>query len=371
MEQTAETTHGGLSEPLAERPPGANAVRMWLLATALLVLAMVLLGGATRLTDSGLSITEWQPIIGAIPPLSEAHWQEAFDKYRQIPEYQQVNRGMSLAEFKVIYWWEWAHRFLGRLIGIVFAVPFFYFWLRGRLERPLAVKLLLVLVLGGLQGLMGWYMVMSGLVDRVDVSQYRLAAHLILAAAIFGALLWLVFGLDGRKSENRGSTRHRPLMLSAIGLCTLVFLQIALGAFVAGMDAGLAYNTWPLMGDEFVPGGLLAMEPWYLNPFENATTVQFDHRMVAYLVTIWAVLHAFAARAWDGAGTSGARSAVWLAALILLQVASGIATLVWFVPFGMALIHQAGAFIVFGLALYHLHSLTGSGQAAGLRPAAA
>ena len=355
MERSARSLNGDISPRLDDRASGTHAVRLWLLATALLVLLMVLLGGATRLTDSGLSITEWRPIMGAIPPLSDTQWQEAFGKYQQIPEYQRVNKGMSLDEFKTIYWWEWTHRFLGRLIGLVFAVPFVIFWLRGRFDRPLTVKLLAIFVLGGLQGVMGWYMVMSGLVDRVDVSQYRLALHLALAAAIFGAILWVVFGMgEGRATASR-QVPAKTLLYSAIGLCVLVFIQIVLGAFVAGMDAGLAYNTWPLMNGALVPEGLGVMEPWYLNPFENALTVQFDHRLAAYLMTVWAILHALAA--YRREGRAAAQSALWLAIAVVLQVLFGIATLVWSVPFGMALAHQAGAFIVLGLALFHLHCL--------------
>jgi cytochrome c oxidase assembly protein subunit 15 len=369
MDQPAGSLKGDIGDRLDARASGAKPVRLWLLATALLVLLMVLLGGATRLTDSGLSITEWQPIMGAIPPLSDAQWQEAFGKYQQIPEYQRVNKGMSLEAFKTIYWWEWAHRFLGRLIGVVFAVPFVIFWLRGRLNRPLTVKLLLILLLGALQGVIGWYMVMSGLVNRVDVSQYRLALHLALAAAIFGAILWLVFDLGGRASDQRTRAPDRALLFSGIGLCGLICIQIVLGAFVAGLDAGLAYNTWPLMAGELVPEGLGVMEPWYLNPFENALAVQFDHRLAAYLMTVWAIMHAVAA--YRREGRAAAQSALWLALAVLSQVLLGIATLVWSVPFGMALLHQVGAFIVLGLALFHLHCLTAAGGVAVRRPAEA
>jgi cytochrome c oxidase assembly protein subunit 15 len=370
MERTAGPLKANVDSRPVDRSSGTNAVRIWLLVTALLVLLMVLLGGATRLTDSGLSITEWQPIMGAIPPLSDTQWQEAFTKYQQIPEYQQVNKGMSLGEFKTIYWWEWAHRFFGRLIGLVFAVPFVIFWLRGRLDRPLTLKLLAIFVLGALQGVMGWYMVMSGLVDRVDVSQYRLAAHLALAAAIFGAILWVVFGMgEGGAAADRRA-RQEALLYSAAGLSVLTFIQIVLGAFVAGMDAGLAYNTWPLMDGALVPEGLSVMEPWYINPFENALTVQFNHRLAAYLLTVWAVLHAIAAHR-RGASEPVVQSALWLAIAVLVQVLFGIATLIWSVPLGMALAHQAGAFIVFGLALFHLHCLVAPGSASDRQTAAA
>jgi cytochrome c oxidase assembly protein subunit 15 len=268
---------------IAARP----AVRAWLVFMAVLVFAMVIVGGATRLTDSGLSITEWQPILGAIPPLNEADWQEALEKYRQIPEYQLINKGMSLADFKFIYWWEWGHRFLGRFIGIAFFVPLMFFWLTGRLERSQLPRLLGLFVLGGLQGALGWYMVMSGLVERTDVSQYRLSAHLTLATVIFAALVWTAMGYGNTR---RPAAWTVPLGSGAFAVVLLVIAQTALGGFVAGLDAGMAYNTWPLMDGKIIPDGLMVMDPAWRNLFENALTVQFQHRMAAYLITgvvIW------------------------------------------------------------------------------------
>ena len=332
------------------------AIRWWLVAVALLVFAMVLLGGATRLTDSGLSITEWQPIMGAIPPLNDADWTDAFAKYRQIPEYQRVNAGMSLEDFKTIYWWEWSHRFLGRAIGIVFFVPFLFFWISGWLDRQLTWRLGGILALGALQGVMGWYMVMSGLVDRVDVSQYRLAAHLALAAAIFGAIVWILLRLGAGDRAVGRTIQGNGLALSAALLAGLVFLQIVAGAFVAGLDAGLVNNTWPLMDDRLIPSGLGAMEPWYANLFENALTVQFDHRMIAYFAVLWGVLHWAAVARQTRQGEIG-WSAPLLAAAIIAQAALGIWTLLAAVPLDLALAHQAGAFIVFALVLVHLHGV--------------
>ena len=263
------------------------AVRFWLYFTAFLIFCMVIVGGATRLTDSGLSITEWQPLLGAIPPLTEADWLAAFEKYQQIPEYQLINKGMTLEDFKFIYWWEWAHRFLGRIIGLAFFLPFAVFALTGRLSRGTAWRCGVLFVLGGLQGALGWYMVSSGLVDRVDVSQYRLAAHLTLATVIFAAILWVAIGLGGK----RHAPRH-GMEWAALALVALILLQVAAGGFVAGLDAGMGYNTWPLMDGALVPPGLMVMEPGWRNLFENAMTVQFNHRILAYVIALAAVAYA-------------------------------------------------------------------------------
>ena len=232
-------------DPSAKQIAARPYIQAWLLAVAGLVFAMVIVGGATRLTDSGLSITEWKPILGALPPLNQADWLEAFEKYKQIPEYQVINRGMELGEFKFIFWWEWSHRFLGRFIGLAFFVPMLAFWLTGRLESRLRAPLAGLFILGGLQGLMGWYMVMSGLAERVDVSQYRLAAHLTLAAFIFAGLIWVTLDISQRRT---GRVKFGPL-----ALIVLIVLQIFAGALVAGLDAGLTYNTWPLMDGDFIP----------------------------------------------------------------------------------------------------------------------
>lgn len=330
-------------------PRHVRALRLWLSFVALLIVAMILVGGATRLTDSGLSITEWQPIVGAIPPLSDAHWQEAFDAYKQIPEYSQVNQGMDLQGFKAIYWWEWAHRFLGRFIGLVFFVPFVAFWFAGYVPRPLLPRLLGLFVLGGLQGALGWYMVKSGLVDRVDVSQYRLAAHFGVAVLIFGYTLWLILNLG--RGPRAAVAARTPALVAGLVL-VLVYLQLLAGALVAGIDGGMGFNTWPLMNGAVIPAGLGAAEPWYLNIFENPLTVQFDHRVLGYTVVLAAVLQAvWLARNPD---TDGLRpSATALAVLSLLQVALGIWTLLSFVPIELGLAHQAGAIAVFAAALYH------------------
>lgn len=327
--------------------PSRRPVRLWLFAIAGLVLLMAVVGAATRLTDSGLSITEWRPLLGAIPPLTEADWLAAFEKYKAIPEYSIVNNGMTLDDFKPIYWWEWSHRFLGRTIGVVFAVPFLIFLVRGRIDRALGVRLGGLLALGGLQGFVGWYMVQSGLVDRVDVSQYRLALHLSIAAAIFAWTVWMALGIGAAPCESAPAGWR----WSARGLVALLFLQIAAGAFVAGLDAGMAYNTWPTMDGAFVPDGLGVMTPGYLNLFENALTVQFDHRLLAYAIALWVAIQAVAALR---AGPSPWRtSAFVLLAAVLAQIGLGIWTLLTQVPIGLGLAHQAGAFVLLGLAVWH------------------
>jgi cytochrome c oxidase assembly protein subunit 15 len=318
---------------------------------------MVIVGGATRLTDSGLSITEWQPLLGAIPPFSEAQWLAALEKYRQIPEYQLINKGMSLEDFKFIYWWEWAHRFLGRIIGLAFFLPFAFFALTGALNVKTALRCGVLFVLGGLQGALGWYMVASGLVDRVDVSQYRLAAHLTLATVIFGAVLWVAFGLGTSRRRLSGQQEWMAVLIIA-----LVLLQVAAGGFVAGLDAGFGYNTWPLMEGALVPQGLFAADPWWRNMFENAMTVQFNHRLLAYVIAVLVIAYAYVERS---------RWSLVLLATVGLQVVLGIWTLLWAVPLWLGLAHQGGALLVLAAAIWNLHVvLSGSGRTA-LRPAAA
>ena len=327
---------------------------MWLFAVAALVFVMVSVGGATRLTGSGLSITEWQPIMGVVPPMSDAAWQEALEKYRQIPQYRHVNKGMSLEAFKRIFWWEWTHRFLARFVGVAFLLPFLYFLATGRIARSLAPKLAALFALGGLQGVIGWYMVHSGLSGRIDVSQYRLAVHLSLAVVIFAGLLWIAFSLGARRAQSRILP---PIDRNTAALVVgLVFLQIVAGAFVAGLKAGAGYNTWPLMDGRLIPPGLGTMSPWWANLFENATTVQFNHRMLAYVLTAVALWHVWSVltRTYDRqVRTSG----LALGGAVLAQVALGIWTLLAQVPLSLGLAHQAGAITVFGLALWHLHAL--------------
>lgn len=369
--RTSRATIDAPGETLSAMGAGADtfAVRVWLATVAALIFAMVVVGGATRLTDSGLSITEWKPLLGAIPPLNAADWQIAFDKYRQIPEYQQINRGMSLAEFQFIYWWEWAHRQLGRFIGLAFAIPLVVFWAMGRIPHGLGPRLVGLLALGGLQGFVGWYMVQSGLSDRVDVSQYRLALHLTLALVIFGLIVWTIYGLTPQASSaapaaddetllKRDGDRPGSLLiaLAALGV-VLVYLQTVLGAFVAGLKAGLSHNTWPLMDGQWVPSGLFVKEPAWLNLFENVMTVQFNHRMLAYAIGAWALLHALAVWRFAGAGARQRWSALAVVAVIALQMAIGIWTLLAQVPISLGLLHQGGIVIVIAVLLWHLSTL--------------
>lgn len=344
----------GMSDhsPPLDQPSGApRAIRAWLLCVAGLIVLMIVVGGATRLTDSGLSITEWKPIHGVVPPLNEAEWQEEFAKYRTIPEYELVNKGMSLSEFKGIFWWEWAHRFLGRFIGVAFFLPMVWFWARGQVPGWLKPRLVVLLALGGLQGAVGWWMVASGLVDRVDVSQYRLAIHLTLACVILSAIVWTAESL-----RVRGRVKLDPLppglgFPARVGL-GLVLAQIFLGGLVAGLDAGFSYNTWPLMDGALVPSGLLFQDPWWINAFENVLTVQFDHRLVAYLLLAFAFFQWWLVRRRAPVSTASRRATVF-ASLVTIQAAIGIVTLVTVVPLEMGLLHQFMAAVVLWAAVIH------------------
>jgi len=334
-----------------------RAVRTWLLAVAALVFAMVVVGGATRLTESGLSIVEWQPVAGALPPSSEAQWQAQFEKYKTIPQYQTVNPGMSLDAFKTIFWWEWTHRLLGRLIGVAFLLPFLWFLRKGRVEPRLRGRLWMIFGLGAFQGAVGWWMVASGLAGRVEVSQYRLAFHLTLACLIYVALVWAAQWRVPRS----GTPTPARLRSSAKFLLALVLAQIYLGALVAGLRAGLIYNTWPLIDGQLVPPAsqLLFNEPWWRNFFENPLTVQFDHRLVAYALLGVAILHAVDVRRSlpRGAALLGALA---LAAAVALQAALGILTLLEQAPLALALMHQAMAMIVLTIATLHAQRMTAS-----------
>jgi cytochrome c oxidase assembly protein subunit 15 len=328
-------------------------VALWLLAVAGLVALMVLVGGLTRLTDSGLSITSWKPIHGALPPLSQAEWEEELEAYRQIPEYQRINKGMSLEEFKQIFWWEWGHRNLGRLIGLAYFVPFVVFLVLGRIERRWIPRLVLLFALGGLQGFVGWWMVASGLTERTDVSQYRLVAHLSLALVIYCGLIWTAFEI-GRWGAAWTAAPSR-LFPWALGFLGLVFVQIMLGGFVAGTDAGMTYNTWPLMDGHFVPEGYWGHEPWWLSPFEQIQAIQFNHRIGGYAVGAGALA------LWWWTRQEGdpvrARLADMLLALVVAQIAIGIATLVAVMPIWLAVLHQFGAVLLLTGAVVFAYAL--------------
>jgi heme a synthase len=332
-----------------------RSIAVWLLACCALVFAMVVVGGVTRLTHSGLSIVEWQPIVGTIPPLDEKAWHETFLKYQQTPEFRQVNPEMNLAGFKRIFWWEYFHRLLGRLIGAAFLLPLLWFAVRGKIPRALTWKLSAVFALGALQGAMGWYMVQSGLVDDPRVSQYRLTAHLGMALLIYAAMLWIALDLllprgSGAKASTPGPRRF------AFALATLIFVMSLSGGFVAGIRAGLAYNSFPLMNGHLVPPGMFVIEPWYLNFFSNMATVQFDHRLIAWLLAFLVPWFWLRVRR-SGAPRRARLAADLLLAALALQIALGIATLLLAVPIPLAAAHQAGALLVFTAALLAAHSL--------------
>ena len=327
------------------------AVRFWLIAVAGLVFLMVLVGGATRLTESGLSITQWKPVTGILPPLNGVEWQAEFDRYKQIPQFARLNPDMTLDGFKAIFWWEWAHRLLARVVGAVFILPGLWFWWRGQLKGALGRRVAVATGLLALEPIIGWWMVTSGLSERTEVAQERLALHLMIAAATFGAVIYAAVGLSERPPSK---TASRGFAISAWIFAALVFCQLGLGALVAGLRAGLIYNTWPLMGSSLIPG-----EAFHPNPlqaiFGDAATAQFDHRMMAYAVVAFAIVQAIAALRL-ASGSPLASRAVVLAAVALLQVALGIATLLAVVPIELALAHQALALALFGLAAVHLRA---------------
>jgi len=329
-------------------------VAAWLLLCCAMIFAMVILGGVTRLTGSGLSMVEWDPIFGVVPPLDQETWESVFIKYRQSPEYQKINVGMDLDGFKSIYWFEFSHRLLGRSIGTVFLLPFLYFLWRRKLTPRLIPRLAFAFVLGGLQGLLGWYMVKSGLVENPHVSQYRLTAHLGLALLIYAYLLWLLYDLLFRPVEEPG--RPPGLIKAANFILGLVAVTIASGGFVAGLKAGHAYNTFPKMGDQWLPPEGWMLQPGWRNLFENIATVQFDHRVLASL-TFTSIL-VFWLAALRRPLTLSARSAFHLLMLmIVVQVALGISTLLLHVPVALAATHQAGALLLLTLALLVNHRL--------------
>lgn len=337
-----------------------RAIRLWLFGVAGLVFAMVLVGGATRLTESGLSITEWKPVMGVVPPLTQAQWQTAFQHYQEIPQYRALNSGMSLDAFKSIYWWEWTHRLLGRLIGVTFLLPLLWFLWRGWVGPGLRGRLWLIFGLGALQGAVGWWMVASGLANRVEVSQYRLATHLVLACVIYIAMLWTAAQLGNGSAavaeRKTGDTVPARLRLSAVAFLVLVLGQLYLGALVAGLRAGYIYNTWPLIDGGLVPQAarLFSGSPLWRNFFENALTVQFDHRMLAYMIWICALLHAIdAARAWRAGKGRALAGALALATAVTVQAALGIWTLLEVAPLGLSLAHQAMAMLVLTTATLH------------------
>jgi cytochrome c oxidase assembly protein subunit 15 len=325
-----------------------TAVAGWLGICCVLVFAMVVLGGVTRLTDSGLSMVRWEPISGMLPPLNQTAWQAEFQHYREFPEYQKINAGMSLAAFKSIFYFEYAHRMLGRLIGLVFAIGFVWLWIRKHLSRPLVPHLIAMFVLGGLQGLLGWYMVKSGLVEIPHVSQYRLTAHLGLAISIYLYMLWVLFKLVERRPAPVVS---RGLRRVTLGLGVLVFVTVLSGGFVAGLKAGHAFNTFPLMAGRWIPPGYLALDPIWRNLFENIATVQFNHRLLA--LSTFALVLVFVIQVMKDKALQPLRKpTLTLAGVATIQVALGISALLWFVPVALGAMHQAVALILLSVMLY-------------------
>jgi heme a synthase len=370
MSSIGADAKAAIVSPAAGGPPPARrrdlAVTVWLWALALCVFAMVVVGGATRLTESGLSITQWKPIEGVLPPLSRADWLAAFAAYRATPQFAHLFPDMTLAHFKFIFMWEWSHRLLGRAIGLVVVLPLAWFWLKGRIDAPLGRRLLGVLALGGLQGLIGWLMVKSGLTHRVEVAPEMLATHLLLASCL---LVLLVAIACGPAAEPNLPARLRRW---AAAIPLLILLQIGLGGLVAGSRAGRVYNTWPAMDGGFAPSltHLLSMRPVWLNWFENVALVQLDHRLLAYALLAVAIWHAGAALA-TAPRSALARRAIGLALLVLVQASLGVATLLLSVPLWAGLLHQAFAMIVLTAATIHWRRSrrpAGAPAAAATRP---
>ena len=339
-------------------PNNERAIANWLFALCALIFVMVVLGGVTRLTHSGLSMVEWRPLFGVLPPLSNAAWQEEFGQYQKFPEYQKINFAMTLGEFKRIFLFEYNHRLLGRVIGVAFVLPFLYFLLRRRLSWRLAPRLAVMFVLGALQGLLGWYMVKSGLVDRPDVSPYRLTAHLGLAVVIYAYMLWTAMSLlRPHRSAVEPAARDRALRIAAPIVTAVIFFTILSGGFVAGNDAGLAYNSFPLMDGRFVPADIFRLEPWWRNFFENLPLVQFDHRLLA-LLAVFATLILWLASLRAPLSLGARRAFTAWAAIALAQLALGISTLLLFVPVPLGAAHQAGALLTLTMALWTCHELS-------------
>lgn len=337
-----------------ETNPHKSIIR-WLLIGCFLIALMVVIGGITRLTHSGLSMVEWNMIIGSLPPMNEAEWLVPFEKYQQSPEYQQINNQFTLEEFKSIYWWEYVHRFLGRIIGVVFIIPFLYFLIKKRFDKPLLKKMLILLALGAFQGFLGWFMVKSGLQKEPHVSHYRLAAHLISAFTVFGFTFWYAMDLmyPNQIEENNILKKLKRMANIVLGI---VVLQIIYGAFVAGLKAGLFYNTFPRMGDSYLPETLFTFDPFLKNFVENPSGVQFIHRCIAYVVVLAIAL------LWDKSRkleltTLQRKASNFMIIMVGVQFLLGVITILYAVPITMGVLHQAGAFLLFGSVLFFMHSL--------------
>jgi len=338
--------------------PQDRAISRWLLVCLFLIFAMVVLGGVTRLTGSGLSMVNWHPVHGVLPPLNAEQWSEEFGNYQQSPEFQKINRDMNVDEFKSIFWFEYSHRILGRLIGLVFLIPFMYFWWRNKIKPGLTPRLMIMFALGGLQGLLGWYMVKSGLVSNPHVSQYRLTAHLLSAVLIYGYILWTILDLKSTQPYQtmRLSTGANWRKVS-LALMTLLLITIVSGGFVAGLKAGVIFNTFPLMGGEWIPEGVSALSPWHLNLFENKVTVQFTHRLLAISMGLLLLGWSIKGRLkFDDPIVKSSFNLV--GTLVIIQVVLGISTLLMQVPVWLGATHQAGALVLFSAMLFNVHALS-------------
>ncbi len=337
----------------SQHPDAYNRqIAYWLIICAAVIFGMILLGGVTRLTDSGLSMVDWKPIKGVIPPITQADWQAMFLKYQQFPEYQKTNFTMTLEQFKPIFMYEYLHRMLGRFIGIIFVLPFLFFYFTKRIKPGLSPRLLVMLVLGGSQGLLGWYMVKSGLVDNPHVSQYRLTAHLGMAVFIYGFIFWTVLDLMAPVSA-----QPKHLKRFAYSLSGLIFLMILSGGLVAGTRAGIPYPTWPLMGDSFIPPGLYSLQPMWLSAFEDMLTIQFNHRMFAYLIVGLVCTFAYKALKSDLQGPLKMGIYCFIG-LLFLQISLGISTLIFYIPVPVAAAHQVCAVALLSASLFVSHSFT-------------
>lgn len=346
----------GQDQRPGSRQHGSRGVGLWLLVCGAMVFGAVIIGGITRLTESGLSITQWQPFSGVLPPLTDADWRALFALYQATPEFQKVNSGMDLSAFKQIFWWEYGHRLWGRLIGVVFLVPLIWFAVRGAVGRRLGLQLAGLFVLGGLQGALGWFMVQSGLVDNPDVSQYRLAAHLGLALVLYSAILWLAFDNLSGQPELMPDSRLGGLRRLAGVTAVVLAVTILSGALMAGTRAGLTYNTFPLMDGRLVPRGYFVMNPWLVNPFENVTAIQFNHRLLATITLVVAAVTWWRSR-WVVLPARARLAANCLALAALGQVALGITTLLLVVPIPLAAAHQGFAVVLLSCVLWLLHEL--------------
>lgn len=334
--------------------PVYKPIVFWLFSGCFLVFLMVAIGGITRLTGSGLSMVEWDLLMGTVPPMNEQQWVEMFEKYKQFPEYQKLNYHFELEDFKSIFWWEYIHRLLGRLIGIVFLIPFIYFWMKGKISRNLMTKLLILFILGAFQGFLGWYMVKSGLVDDPYVSHYRLAIHLIAALATFAFALW--FGLDEWHGEQKDSAANKNLVRWTWIFFAVLILQIIYGAFVAGLKAGYVFTTWPKMGNDWFPQAITIMKPFYINFLESLAGVQFVHRYLAYVLIVLAGIIFFRSRK-HSLSKAQQKSVAFLMVAVAIQAILGIFTLIFSVPVILGVIHQSWAFVLVSVNLILAHRL--------------